>query len=326
MKQRKSLTRKKLYPSLEPFRTGRLKTGDGHEVYYEECGTEGAIPALFLHGGPGGGISPVHRRYFNPEKYHIILFDQRGCGKSRPHAETKNNTTQHLLADIRQLKDTLGIDKWLVFGGSWGSTLGLVYAEEDPGDILALVLRGIFLFRKQDMDWFLASGTPKIFPDAHRRWLDYLTEGERDDPVQSYYRRLHSETGKALEKTAKVWSAYEMSTLAIGRAVQDSETLGTRFALAFARIESHYFANRGFLGRDSRILEKAHCLADIPATIVHGRYDAICPPQNAFDLAGAMPHADLQIIEDAGHSAYEPGIQDALIRATDTYAETLKKG
>lgn len=309
-----------LYPPIEPYETGMLDVGDGHQVYWERCGTRGAKPAVFVHGGPGGGCSPDHRRLFDPERYDIMLFDQRGCGRSTPHAELEANTTWHLVADMERLRAMMGAERWLVFGGSWGSTLGLAYAETHPARVSELVLRGIYLLTKREMDWYYQFGVSEMFPEKWQRFLAPIPQGERGDMLAAYHRRLTSDDRSVREEAAKAWAIWEGETITL---LPDPATSAPfedgHFALAFARIENHFFSHGGWL-EEGQLLRDAHRLAGIPGLIVHGRYDMPCPARSAFALAEAWPDADFHLIEGAGHAYNEPGILDCLIRATDRYA------
>lgn len=311
-----------MYPAIEPYETGFLDVTNGHKIYFEQSGNPHGKPAVFVHGGPGGGTDPQHRRFFDPRVYRIILFDQRGCGKSKPHASLEHNTTWDLVNDMEQLRRHLKIDKWQVFGGSWGSTLALVYAEHHPERVSELVLRGIFLVRKKEIDWFYQNGTSEIFPDAWEKYLNHIPESERSNMVAAYYKRLTSPEPKVRLAAAKVWSVWEGTTSYLYTNIEDAEAKfgADEFALAFARIECHYFMNHCFLPSPNYILENAHKLSAIPATIVQGRYDVVCPMASAWELKKAMPHADLLITPDAGHSAFEPGNCRALVAATDKYS------
>ena len=309
-----------LYPPLEPSRTYTVPVDTGHSLYVEECGNPDGIPAVFVHGGPGAGCEPYHRRLFDPQRYRIVLFDQRGCGRSVPHAGLQGNTTQALVADMETIRQQLGIERWLVFGGSWGSTLGLVYAETFPERVLALVLRGIFLCRPRDIRWFYQDGASFLLPDYWQDFLDPVPVQERNNMVSAYYRLLTGENELAMMAAAKAWSLWEgrASTLLPKAAVVD-HFADPSTALSLARIECHYFMHDSFLD-ENQILAKAGSLADIPGVIVHGRYDVVCPLEQAWALHAAWPGAQLEVIADAGHSATEPGIVDALVRATDDYA------
>lgn len=312
-----------LYPDIEPYVSHTIKVEIPHVLHVEECGNPNGIPAVFLHGGPGAGCEPYHRRFFDPDRYRIILFDQRGCGRSTPHAALENNTTQALVSDIETIREHLGIDKWLVFGGSWGSTLGLAYAEAVPERVSALVLRGIFLCRPQEIHWFYQEGASRLFPDLWEEYLKPIPVEERDDMVQAYHRRLTSDDEMTRMAAAKAWSIWEGSTATLKPAQAVLDHFGNPFtALSLARIENHFFVNNSFLEPD-QLLRDAYKLVDIPGVIVHGRYDVVCPVENAWALHKAWPTAQLRIVTEAGHAASEPGIIDELIRATDRFAERL---
>ncbi len=310
-----------LYPEIGHNHEYFLEVGQGHTLYVEECGNPNGIPVLFVHGGPGGGCGPVHRRFFNPELYRIILFDQRGCGRSTPHAALKDNTTQNLVADMERIREFFSIEQWLLFGGSWGSTLSLVYAEAHPERTLGLILRGIFLCRDADVRWFYQQGASALFPDYWQEYLEPIPVPEQDNLLNAYYKRLTSDNQLAQMQAAKAWSIWEgrCSTLTPNPSVVDHFG-DPHFALAMARIEAHYFINKAFLQPD-QIIQDADQLSDIPITIVHGRYDVVCPLEQAWALQQAAPHAELHIVREAGHSAMEPGIIDNLIRATDRFAQ-----
>ncbi len=309
-----------LYPPLEPYRTGRLRVSALHELYFEESGNPKGKPVVFVHGGPGGGTEPKHRRFFDPQAYRIVLVDQRGCGQSTPHAELEENTTWHLVADLEQLREHLGIQKWQVFGGSWGSTLALAYSQKHPERVTELVLRGIFLLRKQEIDWFYQRGCSAMFPDAWESYLAPIPEEERGDLLHAYHRRLTGPDPKVRQEAARAWSVWEGSTSCLlPNADLIARTAGDEFSLAFARIECHYFVNRGFMRTDAQLLEDAHKIRHIPGVIVQGRYDVVCPAESAWALHRAWPEAELRIIADAGHSANEPGITSALVEATDRF-------
>lgn len=311
---------RRLYPEIEPFETGFLETGDGHRVYWERVGTKGAKPAVFLHGGPGGGFSPSHRRLFDPALYDVILFDQRGCGRSRPFASLENNTTWHLVADIERLREMIGAANWLVFGGSWGSTLALTYAQKHPQRVSELVVRGIYMLTKAEMDWYYQFGVSEMFPEKWEGFIAPIPEAERGDMVAAYRRRLVGEDREEQLRCAKAWSIWEGETITL---LPEPETSGAfhdpDYALAFARIENHYFTYAGWL-EEGQLLRDAGRLADIPGAIIHGRYDMPCPMRYAWLLHKAWPKADFHMIEGAGHAYSEPGILDRLIRATDLYA------
>ncbi|MFP8967974.1 prolyl aminopeptidase [Pokkaliibacter sp. CJK22405] len=315
-----SLPRRQLYPEITPYAHGMLDTGDGHQVYWERCGTPGAKPVVFLHGGPGGGCAPAHRQLFNPQAYDILLFDQRGCGRSLPHASLENNTTWHLVEDMEKLREAWGVERWQVFGGSWGSTLALSYAETHPERVTELVLRGIFTLRKEEIHWYYQEGASKLYPDLWEDFLAPIPMKERDDLLHAYHRRLTGEDAQVRQVAAKAWATWEGSTI---RLLPDHSTAAhfseDHFALAFARIENHYFVHEGFM-EEGQLIRDAGKLRGIPGTIIQGRYDVCTPVQTAWDLHRAWPEADFQIIDDAGHAYNEPGILDALIRATDHYA------
>ncbi len=308
-----------LYPATEPYESGMLDVGDGHEIYWERCGTRGAKPAVFLHGGPGGTASPVHRRQWDPAKYDIMLFDQRGCGKSTPHAVTEANTTWHLVDDIERLRAVMGVEKWQVFGGSWGSTLALAYAEAHPERVTELILRGIFTFRAFEVDWFYRTGAPRMWPDAYERFLAPIPADRRDeDALEVYHDLLTHEDEKIRAEAAVAFSVWEGTVVKLLPRRGGKGFANPHFALAFARIEHHYMRHKGWL-EDGQLLKEAHRIADIPGVIVHGRYDMPCPVQNAWDLKAAWPKGDLKIIEGAGHAFDEPGILSELVKATDRF-------
>jgi proline iminopeptidase len=312
------LMRRTLYPEVEAHRTGRLAVSDVHDLYFEESGNPQGKPVVFVHGGPGGGTDPKQRRFFDPAHYRIVLFDQRGCGKSTPHASLEDNTTWHLVADMETLREHLGIDRWQVFGGSWGSTLALAYAEKHPDRVTELVLRGIFLLRKWEIDWFYQEGASAIFPDTWEQYLAAIPPEEHGDLLSAYHRRLTSSDPATQLAAAKAWSIWEGSTSFL---YQNPEYIdrcgGEKFSIAFARIECHYFANKGFFEHDDQLLRDVGKIRHIPTVIVQGRYDVVCPMQSAWDLHRAFPEADFRVAPDAGHSAFEPGILHELISATD---------
>jgi proline iminopeptidase len=310
-----------LYPPLEPFHSGSLKVSGLHTVYFEEVGNPKGQPCVFLHGGPGGGLDPDYRRYFDPARWRVALFDQRGCGRSRPHAELKENTTWDLVADIERLRQHLGIDRWFVFGGSWGSTLALAYAETHPERCLGLVLRGIFLLRRKELLWFYQEGASWLFPEAWEEYLAPIPEGERGDMMAAYYKHLTSPDAAVRLRAARAWSVWEGSTSKLRPDPKLIERFsGDTFAEAFARIECHYFVNGAFLRSDGQLLEDASRIARVPAVIVQGRYDVVCPARSAYDLHRRWPKSRLVMVGDAGHSISEPGIVDALVTATDSFA------
>ena len=309
-----------LYPEIEPFDSGMLDVGDGHRIYWERVGTKGAKPALFLHGGPGGGISPVHRRLFDPKRYDVILFDQRGCGKSTPHAELEANTTWHLVADIERLREMAGFDTWLVFGGSWGSTLALAYAETHPERVSELVVRGIYTLTKAELAWYYQFGVSEMFPEKWERFLAPIPESERGNLMAAYRKRLTSPDKAVQLEAAKAWSLWEGETITLLPEPETSAKFAKDdFAIAFARIENHYFVHGGWL-EEGQLLRDAGKLRGIPGLIVHGRYDMPCPARYAWALHKAWPEAEFYLIEGAGHAFSEPGILDRLIYATDKFA------
>ncbi|HUR27612.1 MAG TPA: prolyl aminopeptidase [Planctomycetota bacterium] len=311
-------TRRGLYPPIKPYDKGTLAVEAPHVLYYEECGNPKGQPVVFVHGGPGGGLDDKYRRFFDPKHYRIVLFDQRGCGKSTPHAELTNNTTWDLVADMEALRKTLKIERWMVFGGSWGSTLALAYAEKHPKLVTALVLRGIFLLRKREIDWFYQEGANHLFPDAWEHYLAPIPKAERKDMVRAYYKRLTSKNAQTRLDAARAWSIWEGSTSTL---LHDpdlvAKTGASEFAIAFARIECHYFVNKGFFEHDDQLLRGAKKIRHIPGVIVQGRYDVVCPAESAWALHRAWPEADLRIVPDAGHSAMEPGNVHELVSATD---------
>ena len=310
-----------MFPKIEPYDTGRLKVSKLHTIYYEQSGNPDGKPLVFLHGGPGGGSSPDYRRFFDPKKWRIVMFDQRGCGKSRPFAELRENTTWHLVDDIETLREKLGIERWVVCGGSWGSTLSLSYAQTHPDRVVALSLRGIFMLRRSELLWFYQDGASHIFPDAWESYLEPIPKAERRDLMKAYYKRLTSRSKDVRKRAAKAWSIWEGSTSKLAR---DPELVkrcaGSRFADAFARIECHYFVNGGFFKHDDQLLRNVSKIRHIPAVIVQGRYDVVCPARSAWDLHRAWPEAKLLMVEDAGHSMTEPGIRSAIIQETDKFA------
>ncbi len=315
-----SSAHRSLYPEIEPYETGRLKVSALHTLYYEQCGNPRGKPVVFLHGGPGGGCNARCRQFFDPDAYRIILFDQRGCGRSTPHAELRENTTWDLVADIERLRAHLGIGRWQVFGGSWGSTLALAYAEAHPEQVTELVLRGIFLLRRWELEWFYQQGCDALFPDAWEKYIEPIPSVERGDLISAYHRRLTHDDPAVRLAAARAWSIWEGSTSFLYQDAAHIESSGAdEFAQAFARIECHYFVHGGFMRSDRQLLEDIDRIRQIPATIVQGRYDVVCPMRSAWDLHRAWPEADLQIVTDAGHSAFEPGNVDALVRATDRY-------
>ena len=312
-----------LYPDILPYAVHRLAVDDRHSLCVEECGTAKGIPALFLHGGPGAGCEPYHRRFFDPARYRIVLFDQRGAGRSQPHADLTDNTTWHLVADIERIREHLGIDRWLVFGGSWGSTLALAYAQRHPERVRALVVRGIFLCRDEEIGWFYQEGASRVFPDYWEAFVAPVPPAERHDLLRAYHRLLTGEDDIARMAAAKAWSTWEGRTATLLPNAAVVKHFGDpHVALALARIECHYFVNQAFL-RPGQLLDDARRLAGIPGVIVHGRYDLICPFENAWALHRAWPGSELVAVPDAGHAASEPGIRSALVAATDRFAASL---
>ncbi len=309
-----------LYPQIEPYDSGMLPVSRLHTLYYEQSGNPDGKPVVFLHGGPGGGCNAECRRFFDPGSYRIVLFDQRGCGRSTPHAELAENTTWHLVADIEKLREHLGIDRWQVFGGSWGSTLALAYAQTHPQRVCELVLRGIFMLRRSELEWFYQEGANALYPDAWETYRDAIPEVERGDMMSAYYRRLTSPDPDVRLAAARAWSVWEARTSFLLPNHDYIETAGQdAFATAFARIECHYFVHGGFFEHDGQLLTHAARLKHIPAVIVQGRYDVVCPMRSAWDLHRAWPEADLRIVQDAGHSSFEPGILHELVEATDRF-------
>lgn len=309
---------KTLYEPIEPFDQGRMSVSPIHTLYYEQCGNPAGKPVVFLHGGPGAGFVPDYRRYFDPAAYRIVLFDQRGSGKSTPHANLEENTTWHLVADIERLREQLGIADWMVFGGSWGSTLALAYAETHPDRVRQLVLRGIFLCRPKEIDWFYQNGASAVFPDAWEHYVQVIPESERGNMLEAYYRRLTSEDETVRLEAARAWSIWEGSTSKLFPSQNLIDAFGDpHMALSLARIECHYFMNNAFFDTDNYLIENVGKIRHIPAVIVQGRYDMVCPMMSAWELHRAWPEAELRVIADAGHSATEPGIIDALVDATD---------
>ena len=310
-----------LYPPLEPYDTGTLQVSDLHTIYFEQSGNPQGKPVIFLHGGPGGGSLPVFRQYFDPAKWRIVIFDQRGCGRSTPHAELRENTTWHLVSDIETLRSHLKISQWVVSGGSWGSTLSLAYSQTHPDRCLGLILRGIFLLRRKEILWFYQEGASYLFPDAWEDYLQPIPLDERADLLSAFYRRLTSDDAQIRQEAARAWSVWEGTT---SRLIPDpksqSRFADAEFADAFARIECHYFINRGFLEPDDQLLQNCDRIRHLPTVIVQGRYDVVCPTTSAWDLHKALPDAELVVVPDAGHSMMEPGIRSALIEASDRFA------
>jgi len=312
---------RELYPSLEPYDTGTLQVSDLHTIYYEQSGNPQGKPVVFLHGGPGGGSLPIFRQYFDPAKWRIVIFDQRGCGRSTPHAELRENTTWDLVSDIETLRSHLRISQWVVSGGSWGSTLSLAYSQTHLDRCLGLILRGIFLLRRKEILWFYQEGASYLFPDAWEDYLQPIPLDERADLLSAFYRRLTSDDAQIRQEAARAWSVWEGTT---SRLIPDpksqSRFADAEFADAFARIECHYFINRGFLEPDDQLLQNCDRIRHLPTVIVQGRYDVVCPMTSAWDLHKALPDAELVVVPDAGHSMMEPGICSALIEASDRFA------
>ena len=309
----------KLFPAIEPYDTGFLKKGK-HKIYYEQCGNPKGKPAIFLHGGPGGGCGTLSRRFFNPKKYRIILFDQRGCGRSKPHTCLEDNTTWHLIDDIESIREILDIKKWLVFGGSWGSTLALAYAQKHPKNVSQLVLRGIFMLRQKELQWFYQYGASEMYPEAWQGFLKEIPENERDNLIEAYRKIFYGDDEEKKLSAAKAWSKWEASCSFINYnpdAVKDS--LNAEFALAFALIENHYFVNKGFLDNENQLLENIDIIRNIPAVIIQGRYDVVCPPTTAYELHSKWPESELVIAPFSGHSAFEKEITHELIKATNKF-------
>ncbi|MBA2467409.1 MAG: prolyl aminopeptidase [Sphingomonas sp.] len=314
--------RRTLYPAIEPYKSGHLDVGDGHRLYWELSGNPEGKPAVFLHGGPGGGSSPDHRRQFDPERYNVLVFDQRGCGKSTPYASLEANTTAHLVADIERLRDMAGIDQWLVFGGSWGSTLSLAYAQAHPEQVTELVLRGIFLFDQYEVDWlYKEGGASAVYPEQWDAFIGKIPKEEHGDLIQAYGKRLTSDDPAEQLAAAKAWSTWEGSTVTLLPSAATIEHFTSpEIAIAIARIENHYMATNGWL-EEGQLLRGAEKLRGIPGVIVQGRHDTCTPPRAAWALKKAWPEVDLQIVPDGGHLYNEPGILDGLIRATDRFAK-----
>ena len=310
-----------LFPARAAYRTGRLEVSRLHTIYFEESGNPRGKPLVFLHGGPGAGTKPKHRQYFDPKLWRTVMFDQRGCGRSTPFAELRENTTWDLVADIERLREHLGVERWVVFGGSWGSTLALAYAQAHPQRVVALALRGIFLLRRSELEWFYQGGASHLFPDAWEHFLEPIPPRERSDLMRAYHRRLTSRDTRTRRRAARAWSVWEAATSTLLPDLDAMRGMGQpRFAEAFARIESHYFVNGGFLRRDDQLLRDVSRMRHIPGVIVQGRYDVVCPARSAWDLHRAWPEARLIVIPDAGHSISEPGTRSALIRETARFA------
>lgn len=311
-----------LYAPIEPYRHGWLSVGDGHEVYFEESGNPDGKPCVFVHGGPGGGTSPAARQFFDPARYRIVLFDQRGCGQSTPHASLTANTTSHLIDDMERVREELGVEQWLVFGGSWGSTLSLAYAQSHPERVTQLVLRGIFLLRPEEIRWFYQEGASHLFPDNWQNYLAPIPHNERHDLVSAFHKRLTSSDEATRLAAARAWSVWEASTSFLRQNRNFMSQLDEpHAALAMARIECHYFINQGFFNSSNQLLDNIDRIRHIPTEIIQGRYDVVCPPKTAWDLHRAWPEATLHIVPDAGHSAFDPANTSVLIEVTDRFAQ-----
>ncbi len=311
-----------LYPEIEPYNSGMLRVSETHEIYFEECGNPNGKPVVYLHGGPGAGCRDEFRRYFDPRAYRIVLFDQRGCGRSRPHASLLDNTTWHSVSDIEALREHCRIDQWQVFGGSWGSTLGLAYAQTHPGRVTELVMRGLFTLRRSELLWFYQDGASHVYPDFWEGYVAPIPEDERDDLMAAYYKRLTGDDKAAQLECARAWARWEFSAISLWpdperHADVDSDP----FAVAFARIECHYFVNGGFFDPDDQLIRNLHKIKHIPCVLIQGRYDMCTPARTAWDIHKAWPEADFKLVGDAGHAGSEPGIVHELISATDRFAE-----
>ena len=313
-----------LYPPVDPFDQRMMDVGDGHKIYVEQCGNPSGIPVVVLHGGPGGGCSPAMRRYFDPAVFRVVLFDQRGCGRSRPHAVIENNTTWHLVRDIEMIREALGIDAWIAFGGSWGATLALIYAQTHPDRVRELVLRGVFTMTKAEIDWFYGGGAGKFWPEVWARFVGLIPEDERGDLVAAYHKRLFS--GDRMEETkyGRAWASWENALASIHSNGMGGEAPG-EYARAFSRLENHYFINGGFLEFDGQILANMDRIADIPGTVVQGRYDMICPPDSAYAIVQRWPRSTLKMVRNAGHALSEPGISAELVRTMDRIGLTEQR-
>lgn len=309
-----------LYPPIDPFDQRMVDVGQGHRVYMEQCGNPLGIPVVVLHGGPGGGCSPSMRRYFDPEVFRVILFDQRGCGRSRPHASVVNNTTWHLVDDIELIRKTLEIESWIVFGGSWGATLSLIYAQAHADRVQHLVLRGVFLMTQAELDWFYGGGAGRFWPEVWQKFVGLIPEDERHDLIEAYRRRLFSGDMSQEIRYAKAWSSWENALASIHSSGVTGDSPG-EYARAFARLENHYFSNMGFLEFDGQILAQMDRIAHIPGVIVQGRYDMICPPESAYALSQRWENCDLKMVRNAGHALSEPGISAELVRVMDRIGE-----
>ncbi|WP_058316593.1 prolyl aminopeptidase [Cognatishimia activa] len=313
-------TLESLFPPIHPFDQRMMDMGDGHTIYVEQSGNPEGLPVVVFHGGPGGGASPAMRRYFYPKVYRIILFDQRGCGRSKPHASTEDNTTWHLIADIERIREELEIDQWIVFGGSWGATLALLYAQTHPTRPAALVLRGVFLMTQAELNWFYGGGAGQFWPEAWQRFASLIPEDEHDDMIAAYHKRLFSGDEETEVKYGRAWASWENSLASMSSNGMSGQP-NAEYARAFSRLENHYFTNAGFLDFDGQILAHMDRITSIPGVIVQGRYDMICPPYSAYELAKKWPNARLRMIQDAGHALSEPGITAELVRVMKDFAE-----
>ncbi|MBT3142175.1 prolyl aminopeptidase [Falsiruegeria litorea] len=311
-----------LYPPIEPFDQRILDVGQGHRIYVEQCGNPNGVPVVVLHGGPGGGCSPAMRRYFDPTVYRVILFDQRGCGRSRPYASVEDNTTWHLVSDIETIRRTFDIEQWMVFGGSWGATLSLLYAQAHPDRVMHLILRGVFLMTQSELDWFYGGGAGKFWPETWARFANLIPENEHGNMIQAYHKRLFSGNMTEEIRYGRAWSAWENALASIHSNGSTGESPG-EYARAFARLENHYFINDGFLEFDGQILANMGRISHIPGVIVQGRYDMICPPSSAWKLSELWPMSELKMVRNAGHALSEPGISAELVRAMDRIAEQV---
>ncbi|MBY6056377.1 prolyl aminopeptidase [Leisingera daeponensis] len=311
-----------LYPPVEPFDQRMIDAGQGHRIYAEQSGNPNGIPVIVCHGGPGGGSSPAMRRYFDPHVFRIILFDQRGCGRSRPYASCENNTTWHLVADMELIRTQLGIDSWILFGGSWGATLALIYAQTHADRVQQIILRGVFLMTKAELDWFYGGGAGKFWPETWAKFVSLIPDAERSDMIAAYKKRLFSGNLEEEVRYGRAWSAWENALASVHSNGQSGESPGD-YARAFARLENHYFSNGGFLDYDGQILANMGRISHIPAVIVQGRYDMICPPSSAWRLSELWPNAELKMVRNAGHALSEPGISAELVRAMDRIAGEL---
>mgnify|MGYP001795400013 CR=1 FL=1 len=309
-----------LYAPIDPYDQQMLDVGDGHKIYVEQCGNPKGIPVVVLHGGPGGGCSPAMRRYFDPDKYRIVLFDQRGCGRSRPHAAVSHNTTWHLVDDIERIRTTLNISDWVVFGGSWGATLALIYAQAHPSHVAHIVLRGVFLATQSELDWFYGGGAAKFWPEVGQRFVQPIPEDERDDLIAAYHKRLFCGDLMVETRAARAWAAWENALASFHSGGVTGESPG-EYARAFARLENHYFINKAFLASDGQILKDMDKISHISGAIVQGRFDMICPPESAWNLSQLWPNAQLKLVHMAGHALSEPGISAELVREMDRLAE-----